>query len=121
MKIQEFDFLRVMIYIFSMTISIVTIIKQLKLKGIIGTSTKIISLGLFFSVSSLLFQTVIIMIGEQIQDPIWEPVIDIALSMVLVLGIGLIFFGLWKISLFFDEIHNQAQEHIFSIRQNKNE
>ncbi|UCG01365.1 MAG: hypothetical protein JSW11_17320 [Candidatus Heimdallarchaeota archaeon] len=118
---EEFNALRVMIYIFSMMIGLVTIAKQFKLKGTIGTSIKIISLGFFFSVSSLLFQTLLVMMEEQIQDPIWEPILDIGSTMVLVLGIGLILFGLWKISLFFDEIHNQAQKHTLSAIKDQNE
>ena len=117
---QEFDILRIMIYIVSMMISIVTIFKQFQLKGTIGTSIKIISLGFFLSMASLLFQTLLVMMEEQIQDPVWEPILDIGSTMVLVLGIGLILFGLWKISLVFDEIHTQAREQTISVEQDQN-
>ena len=117
---QEFDILRIMIYIVSMMISIVTVFKQFQLKGTIGTSIKIISLGFFLSMASLLFQTLLVMMEEQIQDPIWEPILDIGSTMVLVLGIGLILLGLWKISLVFDEIHSQARKHTLSIKQDEN-
>ncbi|MHA2245631.1 MAG: hypothetical protein ACXADY_11760 [Candidatus Hodarchaeales archaeon] len=117
---QEFDVLRIIIYIVSMMISIVTLVKLLKLKGTIGTSIKLISLGFFFSMASLLFQTILFMMEEQIQDPVLEPILDIGSTMILGLGIGLILFGLWKLSLVFDKIHNQAQEQTLSVNQDQN-
>lgn len=93
-------------------ISIVTIAKQFQLKGIIGSSTKMISVGVFFITGSLLFQTLLSFVGDQIIDPILEPILDLISILGIVFGIGIVFFGLWKISVMFDEIRSSAQKHV---------
>ena len=103
---QEFDLIRVMIYGCCMTISIVTFVKQLRIKGIFGTSNKLISFGIFSISSSLLFQTIFSILDYQ--DPIWNPIIQIFILFLFVIGIGLTFFALWKVTIFFDELRNTA-------------
>jgi hypothetical protein len=92
-----------------MTIGIVTIVKLLPQKGTIGTSNKQISFGVFLIVISLFSQTFVNLLGASaIHGSIWEPILDLIFFMGLAVGIGAIFFGLWKISILFDEIHNKA-------------
>jgi len=55
---------------------------------------------------SLLFQAIYDILG--FQDPIWDPIIKIVLLMILTLGLGFVFFGLWKVSIFFDELHDRV-------------
>ena len=93
-------------------ISIVTIVKQFQLKGIIGSSTKMISIGVLFITGSLLFQTLLSFIGDQIVDPLFAPILDLISIFGIAFGIGLVFFGLWKISVMFDEISSRAQKHM---------
>ncbi|MFW9854303.1 MAG: hypothetical protein ACFFFG_04555 [Candidatus Thorarchaeota archaeon] len=103
---DEFDLIRIALFGICMMISIVTILKQTRLSGVFGTSNKLISTGVLMLSITFLTQTIYAFIG--IQDPIWHPIIQLVLLMSTSLGLGLIFFGLWKVTLFFDELHNQA-------------
>jgi hypothetical protein len=103
---DEFDLIRIALFGVCMMISIVTIIKQARLAGVFGTSNKLVSTGVLLLSVSLLVQTIYNVLS--IQDPIWHPIIQLVLLMTITLGLGLIFFGLWRVTLFFDELHNQA-------------
>ncbi|MFW9778033.1 MAG: hypothetical protein ACFFE8_04200 [Candidatus Heimdallarchaeota archaeon] len=103
---DEFDLIRIALFGVCMMVSIVTILKQARLAGIFGTSNKLISSGVLLLSAAFLTQTIYTFMGTQ--DPIWHPIIQLVLLMSISLGLGLIFFGLWKVTLFFDELHNQA-------------
>ena len=115
---QEFDILRLLLFLVSITIGIVTIVKLLPQKGAIGTSNKQISLGVLLMVISLFSQTFVNMLGaSSTLGPTWEPILDLIFFMGLAVGIGSIFFGLWKISITFDEIHNKAVSQTLLVSQ----
>jgi hypothetical protein len=103
---QELDIIRIALFVIGMMVCLVTIFKLARLKGIFGTSNKIIGIGVFLMISSLLLQ--IIYEITEFSDPVWDSLIHIALLMILTLGLGLVFFGLWKVSIFFDELHDRV-------------
>ncbi|MHA2366705.1 MAG: hypothetical protein ACXAC7_22320 [Candidatus Hodarchaeales archaeon] len=105
---QEFDLLRVMIYGSCIMISIVTFLKQLRIKGIFGTSNKFISSGVFLISCSLLTESVISIID--FQDVIWSSIIQIILLMLFIVGIILVFWGLWQVTIFFDTLRLKAEK-----------
>lgn len=105
---QEFDLFRILIYGSCIMISIVTFLKQLRIKGIFGTSNKFISSGVFFISCSLLFQSVISIIDYQ--DVIWSPIIQISILMLFIVGIMLVFWGLWRVTIFFDTLRLKAEK-----------
>ena len=82
-------------------ISIVTLVKQFQLKGIIGSSTKMISVGVLFITGSLLFQTLLSFVGDQTIDPILEPILDLISILGIVFGIPV---GLGLASMILDNI-----------------
>ena len=99
---QEFDFIRIMIYSCSLMISIVTYLKQIRIKGIFGMSSKGISVGVFLISFSLLFQTFYLILN--FEDPIWSPIISITFLVLFLVGMALIFWGLWRVTIFFDTL-----------------
>lgn len=105
---QEFDLFRVMIYGCCMMISIVTYLKQIRIKGIFGMSNKLISVGVFLISCSLLFQTVISILD--FQDAIWSPIIHITFLMLFIVGIILVFWGLWRVTIFFDTLRSKTEK-----------
>lgn len=105
---QEIDLFRVMIYVSCIMISIVTFLKQLRIKGIFGTSNKFISSGLFLISCSLLFESVISILDYQ--DVIWSSIIQIFLLMLFIVGIVLVFWGLWQVTIFFDNLRLNAEK-----------
>ncbi|MFX0013117.1 MAG: hypothetical protein ACFFB2_04755 [Promethearchaeota archaeon] len=105
---QEYDIIRGMLYGCCMMISLVTTAKQFRLEGIFGTSNKIISLGAFFISCGLLSQTIISILNYQ--DPIWNPLVQLVFLVLISIGFGFVFFGLWKISVFFDELKTKAKK-----------
>lgn len=110
---QEFDIIRVLLYTCCIMISLVTTAKQFRLEGIFGTSNKLISLGAFFIACSLLFQTIFSILSYQ--DPIWSPITQLVFLLLFVIGISFIFFGLWKISIFFEELKATSKKHVLSV------
>jgi len=106
--VQEFDFFRVMIYGCCIMISIVTYLKQIRIKGIFGMSNKLISVGVFLISCSLLFQTVILIID--FQDAIWSPIIHITFLMLFIVGMMFVFLGLWRVTIFFDTLRSKIEK-----------
>ncbi len=83
-NMQEIDVLRVMFYSVCMMVSFVTITKQLRIKGIFGTSNKLISIGAFLLTTSLLVQTILSIINYQ--DVIWSPILQMSILILLFIG-----------------------------------
>ena len=112
---QEFDVIRLLIYGCSVMISVVTFLKHVRIEGVIGTSTKMISAGTFCVIGSLLIHILLSLLGNESNEinPLWE----LITIMAFVLGIGLVFFGLWKTSIFFDELHRQAEKQVIITQQ----
>jgi len=100
--LQEIDVLRAMLFSICMMISLVTFTKQLRIKGLFGTSNKLISVGTFVLTASLLGQTLLSIVNYQ--DEIWSPILQISILILSLIGFGFIFIGLWKINIFFDEL-----------------
>ena len=101
-NLQEIDVLRVMFYIICMMVSFVTITKQLRIKGLFGTSNMIISIGTLILTVSLVSQTILTVTNYQ--DEIWLSIFQVSILILSFIGFGFIFFGLWKIIVFFDEL-----------------
>ena len=107
---QEIDVLRVMLFSVCMMISFVTFTKQLRIRGLFGTSNKLISIGTFLLATSLLVQAILSIINYQ--DVVWLPILQISALILTFIGFGFIFIGLWKISIFFDELKMSTKKSI---------
>ncbi len=93
-----------------MMISAVTIAKQLRIKGLFGTSNKLISTGTFVLTTSLLIQAILSIINYQ--DVIWSPILQMSILILSFIGFGFIFVGLWKINIFFDELKMSPKKSV---------
>ncbi|MCK4849474.1 MAG: hypothetical protein KAT16_10630 [Candidatus Heimdallarchaeota archaeon] len=107
---QEIDILGVMLFSICLMISVVTFIKQLRIKGLFGTSNKLISIGTFILTSSLLAQAILSIVNYQ--DVIWSPILQMSILILSFVGFGFIFIGLWKINIFFDELKLSPKKSI---------
>jgi len=106
---QEFDIIRVLFYGCCMMVSIVTFVKQFNLKGVIGSATKLISFGIFLITGSLLFETML-SLYEDIM-PLWYTLLSAIGIGFLALGVGFVFYGLWKVSIYFDNLKASAEKY----------
>ncbi|MFX0052626.1 MAG: hypothetical protein ACFFAJ_17155 [Candidatus Hodarchaeota archaeon] len=110
---QEFDIIRVLFYGCCMMVSIATIVKQFNLKGIIGSATKSISFGIFLITGSLLFETTL-SFYENI-EPLWLTLLSTIGIGSLALGVGFVFYGLWRVSIYFDELKETAKKYTVTV------
>ena len=106
----EIDILGVMLFSVCMMISLVTIAKQLRIKGLFGASNRLISIGTFILTTSLLFQAILSIIDYQ--DVIWSPIVQMTILILSITGFGFIFIGLWKINIFFDELKMSPKKKV---------
>jgi len=106
----EIDILRMMLFSVCMMISLVTIAKQLRIKGLFGASNRLISIGAFILTTSLLVQAILSIINYQ--DVIWLPIVQMTILILSFVGFGFIFIGLWKINIFFDELKMSPKKTI---------
>ena len=104
---QEIEVLRLMLYSICMMVSFVTITKQLRIKGLFGSSNKLISAGTLFLTTSLLIQTILSIVNYQ--DEIWLSIFQLSILILSFVGFSFIFFGLWKITVFFDELKKSTK------------
>ncbi|MFX0183146.1 MAG: hypothetical protein ACFE95_08710 [Candidatus Hodarchaeota archaeon] len=110
---QEFDIIRVLFYGCCMMVSIVTIVKQFYLKGIIGSATKLIGFGIFLITGSLLFETTL-SLYEDI-EPLWYTLLSVIGIGLLALGVGFVFYGLWKVTIYFDNLKMFAEKYTVNV------
>jgi len=65
-------------------------------------------MGVFLISCSLLFQTLISIIV--FQDAIWGPIINITFIMLFIVGIMFVFWGLWRVTIFFDTLQSKTEK-----------
>ncbi|PWI46563.1 hypothetical protein CEE45_16175 [Candidatus Heimdallarchaeota archaeon B3_Heim] len=109
-NLQEIDVLRFMLFSVCIMISFVTFAKQLRIRGLFGTSNKLISIGTLLLATSLLVEAILSIINYQ--DVVWLPILQISILILTFIGFGFIFIGLWKISIFFDELKMATKKSI---------
>jgi hypothetical protein len=116
---QEFDIIRVLFYGCCMMVSLVTLVKQFYLKGMIGSATKLISFGIFLMTASLLFETVLSLYEDII--PLWYTILSVIEIGLLTLGVGFVFYGLWKVSIYFDNLKATAEKYTVKVDLDESE